>query len=79
MIIKVEKSRSRNVNGYVQAKLRHHRLQSRLTMKLRALEPLQRDVERARIQAHVKYGKLRGAQITEATRLLAPLAEELRA
>lgn len=64
------RSKSRNVNGYVTAELRRRKLAAALEKKERALDPLRVKLRDAGTAAKLRYQKLTGGQLGEATRLL---------
>jgi len=64
------RSQSKNVNGYVKAERRRRALAAKLAAKELALEPLRRQVLLAQAAARLKYSRLTGGQLAEASRLL---------
>lgn len=71
------KSTSRNVNGYVTAELRRRQLAAKLEAKERALDPLRVKLRDADTAAKIRYRKLTGGQLAEATRILDSVAQEV--
>lgn len=65
------KSKSRNVNGYVKAKLKHAALKAKYEAKLAALEPLKLKMDQAEGDVFTRHRKLTGGQIGEALRIIA--------